>query len=169
VSNTAEPKRVDAPITSETAGAALASVPTAPTERGGALLVASSKATEAEVDDIEKAIDHPPTKPDLWATVVSVAGSAGVIARTITAPIDHGGPKDLAVLVVFSALGGSQFVRYLMALFSKTPLQDLAKRHIDRLKRAQGWKPEGEPVTNWQRLRKALWDRAFAFVEHKKS
>ncbi len=133
--------------------------------RGGSLTVPSSQAIEAEVDVIEMAIDHPPRKADHFGTAVSVAGAVALILKTIAAPVDHYGPKDLGVIIASAVLGIALATRYVTALFAKTPIKDKAKEHIRKYRVAQGWKPEVAQVSNWRRLSNALWAHVFRRVE----
>jgi hypothetical protein len=119
------------------------------------------------LDTIERAIDHPPAKPDHFGTAVSVLGAIVIVLRTLGAPSNDKG-QDLMLVIAAAGLGGAQFVRYLTALFAKTPLKDGAKKHIQMLKIAQGWKPEDDPVSNWRRLRNLLWARIFHVLSLKK-
>jgi hypothetical protein len=136
---------------------ALTRVP-APTDRGANIVVPSSKATEAELDDIELAIDHPPKPADHFGTAVSVLGALGLILKTSITD-RYGLPTILAA----AALGAIQIARYASALLAPTPLKSVAKKHIRRLKVAQGWKPEEEQPSNWRKLRLFIWARLFEF------
>ncbi len=151
----------------EKAREALARAATNP--RSAELVVPSSKATEAEVDVIEMAIDHPPPKPDHLGTPVSVLGAVGLILKTIASPVDQFGWKDVGVIAVSGVLGAALLTRYVIALSAKTPIKDKAKEHIRTMRIAHGWKPKDEPSSNWKRLRELLWRKVFAFLGDKNS
>jgi len=137
-----------------------------PTDRAGEMLVASSQASEAEVDVIEMAIDHPPPKPDHFGTAVSALGAIYTIARAISAPVADR-KLNAAVIAAAAILGVAQVTRYVVALLAKTPIKNKAKQHIRRMRIAQGCKVEDEPPSNWRRLRELLWRKVLAFLGDK--
>jgi hypothetical protein len=133
-------------------------------QRGDRRMVPTSHATEAELDVLEMAIDHPPPKADHFGTGVSVLGAVYVIARAIGTPIADRN-LNLFVIVAAGVLGVAQMLRWVTALFAKTPIKNKAKEHIRRMRIAQGWKPDGDQVSNWKRLSDAVWARVFRLVE----
>jgi hypothetical protein len=133
--------------------------------RGGLMEVASAQTIEAEVIVVEMALDYPPTKADIFATVVSVLGALGLILKTVASPIDHYGPKDIGLIVASAVLGIAQATRYVMALRAKTPIKDRAKKYIRQWRIDQGWKPEDEEdptrPSPWKHLDNLMWARLF--------
>ena len=128
----------------------------------------SAKVTEAEVDDIEAAIDHPPSKADHFGMLASVVSAVYTIARTKSASIDHGGPIDSWVIGSAFAIGLIQIVRYVLAIFEKKTkvLKRLAKTHIRRIREHAGWSIP--PPTGWQRIKTAGVDRIVHILSPKK-
>jgi len=118
------------------------------------------------LDTIERAIDHPPPKADHFGTAVSLLGAAYAIIKTRQSPTGDA-DKDLALMLIAAALGGAQFLRYLGALFAKTPNKNAAKEIIRVLREAQGYPTP--PETAWQKLRRLLWARLFHLLSPKKS
>jgi hypothetical protein len=116
------------------------------------------------LDDIELAIEHPPAKPDHAGTAISLIGAGGLVAKTLASPIDHGW-KDALVIGLSIFLSGALLFRWARACIAKTPSKDLAKKHILRLKLAQGWKPP--PPSNWKRLRMLLWQKMFDWLSRR--
>ncbi len=148
-------------LTPTSAATALRNTPKAPS-RGVLTPRPSTETTGEELDTIERAIDHPPTKADHFGTLVTLLGAAYAIIKTIHSPTGDAS-KDLALMLTAAALGGMQFLRYINAMVAKTPNKDAAKAYIARLREAQGWTPP--PETHWQRLRRLVWARIFRFLE----
>jgi hypothetical protein len=117
----------------------------------------------ASLNTIELAIDHPSPKADHFGTAVSVFGAIVIVLKAVGAAMTG---KDWALVLAAAVLGGMQLLRYISALFAKTPNRDAAKAYIADLRTAQGWTPPSE--TNWQKFRRLMWERIFRTLEYKK-
>ena len=106
-------------------------------DRSGHLAVEAPRVTRLELETVKTALEHPPQKPDIGATIVSMLSALLFAAKVVHDSVKDGrvaaGAVELVGFTFAACLVVVMTYRLIVGMRQKHPFHDKAKKYVDDL------------------------------------